>query len=502
MSEDDIPSHRLFGDEPTGPHDALPPEVPGYVTERCIGEGASASVWLVRQERPFMRTAAMKVYRASSGGGAILGRFRSERDILARLPTTGFCALYDAGLCADGRPFICMEFIDGPNMLEACRAPGMYASRIGTLFLALLRTVAHAHSLGLIHLDLKPSNVLVVPAGEPGAVGVPKVIDFGLSVREGDRSLGTGTRGYAAPEVVEGRIASKSADVYSIATMFERALREAPGCVDTALGRRLLALAVAQRADDAARRAVDAGAFAELLAHELGADRPGRRRALAVAAGVVFAAAAGSVGAYRWLRTDQRGSRTQRIDGWACIDLVTSYNAGRSMLHDGDRLPWGVQRIAGVPFILGLDPSIDDRMAALCVWSASVGHGDNPRVLAIPVPADGGIPATEVALLLSTLWGRTGVEMVFVDLVSAGGARRSTALRAGRDVRDYRGGTLDGGACAAPGIEYAPGQWLDIQRIRVPNDAEFGTLAEVRVRDEGQSGISRALCFGCAVGMG
>jgi hypothetical protein len=36
----------------------------------------------------------------------------------------------------------------------------------------------------------------------------------------------------------------------------------------------------------------------------------------------------------------------------------------------------------------------------------------------------------------------------------------------------------------------------------VPNDAEFGTLAEVRVRDEGQSGISRALCFGCAVGMG
>jgi hypothetical protein len=302
--------------------------------------------------------------------------------------------------------------------------------------------------------------------------------------------------------VVEGRIASKSADVYSIATMFERALREAPGCVDTALGRRLLALAVAQRADDAARRAVDAGAFAELLAHELGADRPGRRRALAVAAGVVFAAAAGSVGAYRWLRTDQRGSRTQRIDGWACIDLVTSYNAGRSMLHDGDRLPWGVQRIAGVPFILGLDPSIDDRMAALCVWSASVGHGDNPRVLAIPVPADGGIPATEVALLLSTLWGRTGVEMVFVDLVSAGGARRSTALRAGRDVRDYRGGTLDGGACAAPGIEYAPGQWLDIQRIRVPNDAEFGTLAEVRVRDEGQSGISRALCFGCAVGMG
>jgi hypothetical protein len=150
LSEDDIPSHRLFGDEPTGPHDALPPEVPGYVTERCIGEGASASVWLVRQERPFMRTAAMKVYRASSGGGAILGRFRSERDILARLPTTGFCALYDAGLCADGRPFICMEFIDGPNMLEACRAPGMYASRIGTLFLALLRTVAHAHSLGLI----------------------------------------------------------------------------------------------------------------------------------------------------------------------------------------------------------------------------------------------------------------------------------------------------------------------------------------------------------------
>jgi hypothetical protein len=301
LTEGDVPSRMMFEPLARDARDATP-RIPGYAPVRHLGSGSSATVWLAEQQRPFSRHLALKVFDNPAGSEAILERFRTERDILSKLPREGFRDIYDAGITADGRPYLAMEFVDGEQLLAASKTMTELAA-VAALFMDIGVIVGQAHAIGFVHLDLKPSNVLVVRGRD--RVARPRIIDFGLGAAEGSRSSGRGSRGFAAPEVHDGGEASKASDVYSLAAMLRLVLESRPDWQQGDLARRLAEVADRNLAPMPSQRAGDGSRFAEEIAAALAGMR--RRRmiltAAATTAGGVVALGAG------WLALAERPPR-------------------------------------------------------------------------------------------------------------------------------------------------------------------------------------------------
>lgn len=282
----------MFGALPPPGDREIMPLVAGYAPIRLLGAGASAVVWLAEQHQPFARRVALKIFASASGSQSMLERFRAERDILARLPREGFRDIYDAGVSADGRPYLAMEFVDGDGFL-AVAATLSDAEAVALLFIDIGGILGQAHGIGLVHLDLKPSNVLVERAA--GGRLRPRIIDFGLGASAGTRSPGGGTQGFASPEVQRGGLCSSSSDVYSLAAMLRAVLALRPGPQRSDLERRLWAVSERNLSDTPAERAADGTAFAREIVAELHASRRRRllSRATIAATGGVAALGAG-----------------------------------------------------------------------------------------------------------------------------------------------------------------------------------------------------------------
>jgi serine/threonine protein kinase len=178
----------------------------------CLGEGGMGTVYVAEQLQPVRRTVALKLVKAGMDSQAVLARFEAERQALALMDHPNIAKVFDAGLTAQGRPFFVMEFIQGVPLTDYCDAARLDVAERLALFVAVCQAVQHAHQKGIIHRDLKPSNILVAQY-DPGAPGVPKVIDFGLAkaIHEplADRTLQTahgmvlGTPLYMSPEQAE-----------------------------------------------------------------------------------------------------------------------------------------------------------------------------------------------------------------------------------------------------------------------------------------------------------
>lgn len=302
MTEGDVPSRMLFG--PLAPCDGreAAPRIAGYAPLRHLGSGSSATVWLAEQQRPFSRHVALKVFDSPGGSEAILERFRTERDILSRLPREGFRDIYDAGISADGRPYLAMEFVDGEQLLVASRAMNDLAS-VATLFMDIGAIIGQAHALGLVHLDLKPSNVLVV-RGTDGRAR-PRIIDFGLGASEGAHSPGRGSRGFASPEVQRGGLASKASDVYSLAAMLRLVLESRPEWLRSDLGRKLAEVADRNLAPTPSQRSGDGARLSQEVAAAVACVR---RRRMLLQVGVAAAGGAMALGAV-WMVLERRSAR-------------------------------------------------------------------------------------------------------------------------------------------------------------------------------------------------
>ncbi len=187
-----------------------------YRLVRRLGHGGMGTVYLAeRADGEFEQQVAIKLLHPSLVSEAVLRRFRSERQILAKLSHPNVAQLLDGGTTDDGLPYFVMEHVDGRPIDEHCNACALpIRERLG-LFRALCAAVSFAHRNLVVHRDLKPGNVLVTPDGRV------KLLDFGIAkLLEGEQPLATGdapmTPPYASPEQVRGEAVNTASDVYSL----------------------------------------------------------------------------------------------------------------------------------------------------------------------------------------------------------------------------------------------------------------------------------------------
>jgi eukaryotic-like serine/threonine-protein kinase len=199
-----------------------------YKLREQIGEGGFGLVFVAEQYEPVRRKVALKVIKPGMDTREVVARFEAERQALALMDHPNIAKVLDAGAADSGRPYFVMELVRGVAVTEYCDRDQLTTRERLDLFAAVCRAVQHAHQKGVIHRDLKPTNVLVtLHDGKP----VVKVIDFGvakaLNQQLTEHSVYTrfaqmvGTPTYMSPEQAEmsGLDIDTRADIYSLGVL-------------------------------------------------------------------------------------------------------------------------------------------------------------------------------------------------------------------------------------------------------------------------------------------
>lgn len=151
-----------------------PPELEGYRFVRLLGTGGFSDVFVYEQQLP-QRTVAVKVLLADLGPAGIAS-FTSEANLMARLSTHPYIVtIYGAGLAADGRPYLVMEYCSRPNLAERYKARPLTVDDTLRTGVRLASAIETAHRAGILHRDIKPGNVLT------NDYGWPALTDFGIA---------------------------------------------------------------------------------------------------------------------------------------------------------------------------------------------------------------------------------------------------------------------------------------------------------------------------------
>ncbi len=193
-----------------------------------LGEGGMGSVFLARQSEPVQRRVALKIIKLGMRSPEVVARFEAERQALARMSHVGIASVFDAGTTSLGRPYFAMEWVNGKPVTQHCDEHRLSVRDRLRIFVEVCRAIHHAHQKGIIHRDVKPSNVLVVSLE---GRAVPKVIDFGIAkatqeplTEHGDltgvRQL-IGTPAYMSPEQagLHQRDVDTRTDIYSLGVL-------------------------------------------------------------------------------------------------------------------------------------------------------------------------------------------------------------------------------------------------------------------------------------------
>ncbi|TMQ15788.1 MAG: hypothetical protein E6J90_24925 [Deltaproteobacteria bacterium] len=185
-----------------------------------IGEGGMGVVYKARQ-MTIDRVIAIKMLNAQMAGDQTwVQRFYNEAKACSRLQHPNTIRMFDFGQAPDGRLFMTMEFLDGMSLREALARGPLAAHRVVKILIQCCASLAEAHSIGIIHRDIKPDNVFLLNmAGSPDFV---KLLDFSVAkLLEGDRmktqaGVVFGTPQYMSPEQGRGLPLDARSDLYAL----------------------------------------------------------------------------------------------------------------------------------------------------------------------------------------------------------------------------------------------------------------------------------------------
>lgn len=185
-----------------------------YRVLQKLGEGGMGEVFKALDTR-LDRTVALKLLASHAAGDEeSRQRFLREARTAAGLDHPNVCAVYEVGE-HDGRPFLAMAFVDGPTVRDKIAERPLKLDEALDLAIQAAQGLKAAHDKGVVHRDVKSSNLMVNREGQL------KVMDFGLAHLAGQSLLtrpGTtlGTAGYMAPEVAQGKPADRRSDIWSL----------------------------------------------------------------------------------------------------------------------------------------------------------------------------------------------------------------------------------------------------------------------------------------------
>jgi serine/threonine protein kinase len=193
-----------------------------------LGDGGLGEVYLAEQEEPIRRKVAVKLIKSEMNTSEVAARFESEIKAVGILDHPNIARALDAGTLGDGRPYCVMEYVPGISITDYCDRNRLTIQERLQMFVQVCRAIQHAHQKGIIHRDIKASNVLV--AVQDG-MAVPKIIDFGVvkafHQRLTDQPAVTlhgqlvGTPEYMSPEQAEmvGLNIDTRTDIYSLGVL-------------------------------------------------------------------------------------------------------------------------------------------------------------------------------------------------------------------------------------------------------------------------------------------
>jgi serine/threonine protein kinase len=282
----------------TAPPLELPPPIPGYALLDKVGEGGMGEVHRATQ-LSLQRTVAVKFMNPLATGLGARSTDHRESRLMAALGHPNVVTVYDCGE-AHGRDYLVMEYVDGPT-LRARMEPGnpWPVAEAGAALGEVAQALAYIHDQGILHLDLKPENVLCTKDG------TLKITDFGLAAAHvdvrtlSDLGLAGGTVDYCSPEQQHALPLDQRSDVFSLAAIAyelltgrvpSRVFRPATGlnpllprALDAVLGRGL-----ARHPEERYASVVE---FSRALNRALGLEKSAAGRRLLVLAGGTLAVA-------------------------------------------------------------------------------------------------------------------------------------------------------------------------------------------------------------------
>jgi eukaryotic-like serine/threonine-protein kinase len=203
-------------------------KIGSYKLLEQIGEGGFGVVFMAEQEQPIHRRVALKIIKLGMDTRQVVARFEAERQALAMMDHENIAKVFDAGTTETGRPYFVMELVKGAPITTYCDEHNLSIPQRLKLFGQVCMAVQHAHQKGIIHRDIKPTNVLVAKYDNDV---VPKVIDFGVAkatqVKLTDKTLFTGFRQligtptYMSPEQAQwgGLDVDTRTDIYSLGVL-------------------------------------------------------------------------------------------------------------------------------------------------------------------------------------------------------------------------------------------------------------------------------------------
>ncbi|MFZ2752940.1 MAG: serine/threonine-protein kinase [Lysobacteraceae bacterium] len=193
-----------------------------WCVDSVIGIGGMGVVYAAhRDDGLYEQDIALKTIRRELISPALLAAFAHERSNLARLEHASIASLVDAGISEDGQPWLAMQRVTGDPIDQWCDGHLLDPRTRILRLIDACDAVRHAHEHGILHQDIKPSNLLVTQDGQV------KLLDFGLSsllssAAEASRARIGVSCGYAAPEVFRGAPPSIAIDVYALGVVLYR----------------------------------------------------------------------------------------------------------------------------------------------------------------------------------------------------------------------------------------------------------------------------------------